>query len=669
MRKQKAISVSALNRTMLCVCTLVALPVGLAFAKDDSQRIEAVTMSLGGLAEIHRSVRVNGTTGFDFNVPLHQVDDILKSLIVRDPAGGVASISLDGLSPVEETFRHLPYTADDMHSLPRLLGALQGVSVRVASGGRTVQGAVLGVESKPQGQDSEVSRDPILSVMTKDGQVAVLRLRADTEIDILDTAVRENLREAALVSGRGRVDAMRTVAISLEGSSERDVRLDYVVPAPVWKTAYRLLLGVENGARLQAWAVIENATGEDWHNVALTLSSGAPVTLAQQLHQRYWHERSQLPVMAQAAAPPRPDAFKGHAADMANEQAETFTRQRTSTPPMAPAPSIAAELSMAVAQAASVEGEAAAVYRLPNPVNLAAGRTLSVPFIDAELEVERVSLFQPESGSVHPISALKVENATGTTLPPGIVTVYAANAEGYAGDAELRGLPAGESRMVSFATDGKVEVATSTGQDESVFRASLSGGVLRATRVTRAETTYTVTGAQDGPRTVIIEHPRREGWRFTSPSLDENTPTHHRLRVELAQGATAKIAAVNERTDTESIELINANTDTLLFWSGQIDDASTMEILTTLVEMRREIAGSEQQTADIAQNLDRASANQTRIRENLAALPSDSALGQRYVSMLEQEENRIAELGERRQQVEATLAKLRADLEQFVREL
>lgn len=669
MRTQKAIILPTLNRTMLGACALFALPVGLAYAQDNAQRIEAVTMSLGGLAEIHRSVRVNGTTGFDFEVPLDQVDDILKSLIVRDPAGGVASISLDGLSPVEETFRHLPYTPDDMHSLPRLLGTLQGISVRASSGGRTVEGAVLGVETKPQGPNSEGDLDPILSVMTKDGQLAVLRLRADTELDILDTAMREKLREAALVSGRGRVDAMRTIAISLENNSERDVRLDYVVPAPVWKTAYRLMLGAENGARLQAWAVIENATGEDWRDVALTLSSGAPVTLAQQLHQRYWHERSQLPVLAQAATPPRPDAFKGYAADMANEQAETLTRQRTSSPPMALAPASTVELSMAVAQAETAEGEAAAIYRLPRPIDLAAGRTLSVPFIDTELEVKRISLFQPENGSVHPISALKVENATGTTLPPGIVTVYAANAEGYAGDAELRGLPAGESRMVSFATDRKVEVATSMDRDEALFRASLSKGVLRATRITRAKTTYTVAGAQDRPRTVIIEHPRRDGWRFTSPALDENTPTHHRLRVELAQGATAEVAAVHERTDTEIIELINADTDTLVFWSGQIDDAGTTEILTALAQKRREIAGSEQQSADIAQNLDRASANQTRIRENLAALPSDSALGQRYVAMLEQEENRIAELGERRQQVEATLAELRADLDKFVREL
>lgn len=655
---------------MTGACLLVALPVGMAFAQDDAQRIEAVTMSLGGLAEIHRSVRVDGATGFDFDVPLDQVDDILKSLIVRDPAGGVASMSLDGLSPVDETFRRLPFTPDDMHSLPRLLGALQGISVRAGSGGRTVEGVVLGVETAPLAEDDGVAeRDPILSVMTQDGRIAVLRLRADTELDILDPAVRASLREAASVSGRGRTDETRTIAIALQGDSQRDVRLDYVVAAPVWKTAYRLMLGTGKDARLQAWAVIENATGEDWRDVAVTLSSGAPVTLAQRLHQRYWHERPQLPVLAQAAAPPRPDSFKGQAAEMAGDQAGFANRVQSEARLLAAAPVAAVAPSMALAQAEATEGEAAAIYRLPDPVDLSAGRTLSVPFMDAELEAERISLFQPESGSVHPISALRLENGTGTTLPPGIVTVYAANDEGYAGDAELRGLPAGESRMISFATDRKVEVTTSAGRDETVFRATVAQGVLRATRITRAQTTYAIAGAQDAPRTVIVEHPRRAGWRFSSTALAEDTPTHHRLRIELEQGATAEIAAVNERTETESIELMDADAETLLYWSGQIDDAGTVEMLAGLAERRAEIARAQESVAEIGQDIDRASQNQTRIRENLAAVPGDSALGRRYVSMLEEEEDRIAELAERRRQAEAGLTRLREEFAAFIREL
>lgn len=668
--KREAGILPVLNTALIGFCVVVAMPVGLAFAQGDAaHRIDAVTLSSGGLAEIRRSVRIDGVAELGFNVPLDQVDDILKSLLVRDPAGGVAWMTLDGLSPVEETFRRLPFSPDDMNALPTLLGKLQGIAVRAFSGGRTVEGTVLGVETGPQAEEGDAQSEPLLSVMTEEGRIAVLRLRADTELDILDTAMRDRLREAAAVSGRGRMDEMRTVTLALDGDGARDVLLDYVVPAPVWKTAYRLMLGSGGAARVQAWAVIENATGEDWRDVAVTLSSGAPVTLAQRLHQRYWHERPEIPVMAQTAMPPRPDRFRGHALEKAEPMADdaaTLNFERMAVPPTAaPAPAPSAP----TAQAEAAEGETAAVYRLPVPVDLPAGRTLSVPFIDAELSAERISLFQPESGSVHPISTLKLGNETQASLPPGIVTIYAPDEEGYAGDAQLPGMSAGESRMVSFAADRKVEVTTDVGREETVYRASLAEGVLRATRITRATTIYTIDGAEDAPRTVVVEHPRRQGWRFSSDALEENTPTHHRLRVEIDEGGSAEITATAERTEMESIALVDADTDALLYWSGLIDDRRTAEALGDLAERRRDIAHAETQVAEIGRELERVSENQARIRENLAAVPDDGALGQRYVSMLEEEENRIAELGEHRRQAEERLSELRENFARFVHDL
>lgn len=572
------------------------------------------------------------------------------------------------MSPVEETFRRLPFSPEDMNALPRLLRTLQGVSVRASSGGRTVEGMLLGVEeAERQDEVGDAVPAPLLSVMTEEGQIAVLRLRADAELDILDEAMRENIRDAAAVSGRGHIDDMRTITIALEGSEAREVLLDYVVPAPVWKTAYRLMLASGDNARLQAWAVIENATGEDWRDVTVTLSSGAPVTLAQRLHERYWHERPEVPVLAQTAAAPRLDGARGAAsaevAPAADDASMPAPQRMEVARAVAPAPSAPAE------QAAAGEGETAAIYRLPSLVDLPAGHTLSVPFIDVELSTERIALFQPERGETHPISALRLDNTTPASLPPGIITVYALEEEGYAGDAQLRSLPAGESRMVSFAADRKVEVTTETGREESVYRASLVEGVLRTMRITRATTTYAIQGAEDAPRTVVIEHPRRQGWRFSSDALDESTPTHYRLRVEIEEGGAADVDATNERTESESIALVDVDAETLLHWSGRIDDAQTADTLDELAERRRDISRAEADVGGIARELERAAESQARIRENLAAVPDDSALGQRYVSMLEEEEDGIAELGERRRQAEERLSALREDFARFVQEL
>lgn len=658
-------------RLMLAgICVAVIAPVGVTLAQDgDGYRIEAVTLSSGGLAEVRRSIALNEAAALGFDVPLEQVNDILKSLLVYDPAGGVASISLAGPSPVEETFRGLPFTPDDLTALPRLLGTLQGVPVRVSSSGRTVEGMVLGVDTGAPVETEGEEPAPLLSVLTEAGQLLTIRLRSDTELDILDPEVRDSLRQAALVSGQGRVGGMRTITIDLEGAGPREVLLDYVVPAPVWKTAYRLILDADGVARLQAWAVIENASGDDWSGVEVTLSSGAPVTLAQRLYQRYWHQRPEVPVFAQTIAAPDADRYRETDAEQKFGVGEMlYDTMRLTAAEAAPAP-IAMAPSGSASVAVAADGATAATYLLPMPIDLPAGQTMSVPFIDADLTAERVSLFQPERGEVHPIATLRLENTTGASLPPGIVTVYAPLEEGYAGDAQLANVPDGETRMISFAADRKVEVTTQYGDSETVYRASLAEGVLRVTGVTRADTIYSITGAADASRTVVIEHPRQSGWDLSSDALQSTTPTHYRLQAKLEAGGTADVVATVERTDFQSVSLVDSDADTLLYWVGQIDDPATAAVLSELAESRQAIARAETALADLEREIELAVDGQARIRDNLDAVPADSALAKRYLDMLESEENRLADLDAQRQQAEQALTELRQAFSQKVSDL
>lgn len=650
----------------------VTIPVGLVQAQEgEAYRIEAVTLSSGGLAEVRRSVMLDDAAALGFDVPLDQIDDILKSLLVYDPAGGVAAITLDGPTPVEETFRGLPFTPEDLTTLPRLLGTLQGVPVKVSSGGRTIEGMVLGVDTTSAVETEGEEPAPLLSVITEAGQLLTIRLRADTELDILDEAVRDSLRQAALVSGQGRVAGMRNITVGLEGTGPREVQLDYVVPAPVWKTAYRLILDAEGVARLQAWAVIENASGDDWSDVEVTLSSGAPVTLSQRLYQRYWHERPEVPVFAQSTDPVDTDIYREKAAEqnfgLSGAQVSDAVSYMAETMAV-PAP-VAMAPSAPVAVATAAEGVAAATYVLPMPIDLPAGQTMSVPYIDAELKAEQISLFQPERGEVHPIATLRLENTTGTSLPPGIVTVYAPNEEGYAGDAQLANVPDGETRMISFAADRKVEVATEYGGEETVYRATLADGVLRVTGVTRSDTTYSISGAADAPRTVVIEQPRQSGWTLSSEALETTTPTHYRLQAKLEAGGTAKVVATMERTDLQTIALVDTDADTLLYWVGQLDDPATSEALTRLAESRQEISRAEIALADLEQELYALVDGQARIRDNLAAVPPDSSLAKRYLATLEDQENSIADLDARRQAAEQALAKLNEAFHQQVSQI
>ncbi|GGA57038.1 DUF4139 domain-containing protein [Pelagibacterium lentulum] len=665
-------NLSPLKQALLCASLVLLLPAASVFAQQTPQmRIDALTLSSGGLAEIRRSISLVDAQDLTFDVPLDQVNDILKSLVVYDPAGGIAFLILDGLAPVDETFRGLPFTPADIAALPQLLDALRGVSVQVSSGGRTVEGIVLGVQTDPFARDDSGPAAPLLSVMTYGERIEVLELGPDSALEIWDEAMRERLRTAATVSGQGRVDSMRSITLGLAGSGARDVHLDYVVPAPVWKTAYRLILESDDLARLQAWAIIENASGDDWDGVTVTLSSGAPVTLTQNLHQRYWHQRPEIPVLAQTIMPVQPDRFGGASVDDAEQSAvmeHSMDIARTAAPGVATLMG-APRASMPQAQAAASEGETTATYRLPAPIDLPSGQTLSLPFVDTELPTERIALFQPERGGVHPVAALRIENATGTSLPPGIVTVYAPLEEGYAGDAQVHALPAGESRMISFAADRKVEVTTERGNEQTFYRASLADGVLRTTSITRVETVYTIRAARDAARTVIIEQPRREGWTFSSDVLDENTPTHHRLRSEVPAGGTATATATFERTATDTISLVDLDASDLLFWSGQIDDPQIAGAVSTLAERRQEIARAQRDVSALERAIENAASNQARVRDNLAAVPANSSLAQRYLAMLEEQEDAIADFERQNAAAKNQLRELREQFAELVKGL
>lgn len=640
----------------IAIALAVAWPVDSAMAAE--LPVEAVTLSSGGLAEVQRRTNLEGDGTLYLEVPLEQVNDVLKSLVVRDPSGRLQGLSLDGLATLEETFRRLPFGPEDLGSVARLADTLQGVKVRVSSGGQRLEGLLLGVAER--GGDDEGRVVQTLSLLDEEGSVATLRLGDDARLEVLDSSLRERLAEAAEVSGRARTDEMRRIAIDLDGEGERDVSLTYVVAAPVWKSTYRLLLEADDKARLQAWSVIENATGSDWSDVALTLSSGAPVTLTQRLLERYWPTRPEVPVSVESIAPVRPDegamqALRGAKAEFMMADGDAAV-SRSAAAPSAPA-----------SRPEVVESATAATWHLPTPVDLAAGRTLSLPYIDAAVPARRVSLYQPERGERHPVAAVRLENSTDAWLPPGLVTVYDAGV-GHVGDVNLPGIPAGESRLASFAADRKVRVAESSRPDERLERMVIVDGALRITHQSRRITRYAIDNDAREAREVLIEHPRRSGWEFASEALVETTPGHHRLVLALAPGESGEVVARETRVRRQGMALTDADVTQLIEWR-EAADGDTAAHLERVLERRRALAEVERELEGVEEGLTRAAERQARIRDNLVAVGADNDLGQRYLGDLEAEEESIASLEEQREALEAEQERRREALAETLRAL
>jgi hypothetical protein len=66
--------------------------------------------------------------------------------------------------------------------------------------------------------------------------------------------------------------------IGLSGPSTHQLRLSYVTEAPSWKPSYRVVLGQNGKVELDAWAIVDNTSGEDWTNVKLGVGSSSALS-------------------------------------------------------------------------------------------------------------------------------------------------------------------------------------------------------------------------------------------------------------------------------------------------------------------------------------------------------------------------------------------------------
>lgn len=644
----------------------------------DNGAIRSITLSSGGLAQVSRSADINSDGMIRIEVPLDQVDDILKSLVVNGSAGSVAGMSLAGPQPLQETFKGLPFTPEALSSVPSLLTSMQGARVSVTSGGKTVEGNILGIETRKSGDKAAAY---LLTVIDRDGAVETLALGEDASVRLEDAELRAKIAKAAAAIAQGKNDRTRTIDIKVNGVKDGSaVGLTYVVPSPIWKTAYKVVIDEKNKARLQAWTVLENASGEDWKGVKLTLTSAEPVTLKQGLHQLYWRERQEVPV--NTASNNVPDLDSG---DLSN-------RQRLASSTAAPAPAgamrpAAKRISDAPAYEAdelarpaepmqvaagdpttATESDISATFELPGTYDLANGDTLSVPIMDADVEADMVDMYRAGNAYRNPIAAVMLKNSTGVSMPAGILTLYDGKT-GYVGDSQMSALPKDDTRLASFATDRKVTISEQQTPTEEIASLKVVDGVMNATVKYRQTTTYTVSGALDGERTVVIEHPIRDGWSFSSSEGFGKTATHQRLKAVVPAGTEKVLTAVDEQLQSSSYALVDAEPDMLLGWSASAHEKALTDKLTNLADARKRQVAVQNDLERLDSEIEKTTSEQERIRQNLGAVPDNSDLKKRYLKALANSEDQIATLNERRDAAQAESDRRGNDVAEIIRTL
>jgi Domain of unknown function (DUF4139) len=127
-------------------------------------------------------------------------------------------------------------------------------------------------------------------------------------LSVHDAATGELAPVSYRNDARGSVD----LTVKLAGPAPHRITLSYVTEAPAWKPTYRVTLTPGNKVKLQAWAIVDNVSGEDWNGVRLGVSSGSALSFRYDLRSVRNVARDRLePEGLAALAPPNGGAAYG----------------------------------------------------------------------------------------------------------------------------------------------------------------------------------------------------------------------------------------------------------------------------------------------------------------------------------------------------------------------
>jgi hypothetical protein len=696
-----------LVRTRLIYLSLMAaslLTVANLAAQDSiSLPVRKVELYKNGIGYFEHLGQIKGSQTVEIVLPSSQLNDVLKSLTVLDLGSGqVTGVNYGSAAPLNKRLSELPIDLNSTESIVDFLKQLRGATVEIRAPGGVVMGRLMGAEIKSKALEGGVTVQTIeVNIFNPNGEVRQVELESAGALKLTEPSLASDLsRYYELVNTSHQRD-IRTLNIQTSGTGERQLFVGYVSETPIWKTTYRIVLDAKQKPILQGWAIVDNTTPMDWLNVSLSLVSGAPISFVQNLSQPLYGRRPVVPLPEGYQASPQiseatveeektteienlvniaPGIVGGAQVQALAKRAEGRSAQKMdmaesalmATP--APAPSI----SDAVRQQVYETAQAQAVgeqfeYKLRQPVTIRRNESALLPILQSNIEIEKVSLFGASGNEMHPRLALWLKNSTGLTLDGGAVTIIDSNA--FAGEGIIETIQPAENRLLSYAVDLGTTISTTTGSERSrVQRVQLNRGVLRLTSKSIEKKTYKVRNNNDATRTVVLEHPVRNGWNLVSAVKPSETSTnYYRFKVEAKPKTTLDFVVQEEYPLENTYSITNVTPEQIAVWVRERSlDAETEKTLQTIGAKKNEISTYSKQIETLANEQSQIFSDQERIRNNaqrLGQTPDEAALRQRYIKQLNEQENRLETIKAERQKLEASKANAQKQLDDLIQNL
>jgi hypothetical protein len=549
---------------------------------------------------------------------------------------------------------------------------------------------------------------PFINLLTESG-IKSLNLTMASNVEVLDKDLASELHRALAAVAEHRADRIKTVDVNLLGDGQREIMIGYVQESPVWKASYRLVLPkaaakpdgddaasaqrLKEQLSMQGWAIIENTTDEDWNNIDLSLVSGQPVSFRMDLYQPLYATRPMVPVPTVPGIAPR--IFEGGRSDVRAEYANApefnlsaalkeqvpgampgkpmMARGRTpNTQSFGGYIGDASGEDMAnfapQAQASAAESGEIFEYRLNHPVTIERQRSAMLPIISDEISGRRVSIWSAQDGGKHPMRGLEVQNDSGLELLPGPIAVYDDGT--YAGDSQIGHVPAGDKRLLAYSVDLEVDTQATSEQASSVQTVRISRGMLELTSLNRLTASYSFANKDARrSRTLIVEHPKRDGWDLKEPAKPyETTDSVYRFALDVESGKSGGVKVVEENVYGQQVEIFSTSIEAMMEYrtrGAKVSD-QVLEAMRRCAELAAAVRIVETRALELAKEKSEIDTDQARIRQNMSSIDNASPLYAKYLQKLTEQEARVDAIGEASRKAAADIEAARAALSSYI---
>jgi len=682
-------------------------------AADSAGRLPVTRVILykNGVGYFEHAGRVRDSQDVNVDFTTAQLNDVLKSLTVLDLGKGrITGVSYNSNAPLERRLGSLHLAVGENPTTAQFLDALRGARLEVRSGSETASGRLLSIDEReiPIRGDQKVTVDHI-SIISDSGEVRVFELTPTTSVRVTEKDVNDEVGKYLGLVASTRDQDVRRMTISTAGEGERNLLVSYISEVPVWKSTYRIVIPNEGKPLVQGWAIVDNTVGEDWKNVELSLVAGAPQSFVQQLSQPYYARRPVVALPQNAMITPQT-----HEATM---EAQTDVNGQLIAPPIIAAGVVggvpggipggqmggvigaagSSAMALKAREGGGVGGgvfrpgagnskqwlsadldhlEAATTtaqtrdlgdlfeYKLQDRVTIRKNQSALVPILQARIDAEKVSVWNPSQTSV--LRALWLDNTSALTFDGGSFNVLEGDA--FAGEGLMDPIKPGEKRLLSYAADlGVLVDAKQKAENQRVTRVFIAHGLMTQSTQEREENTYTIRNRDTSQRTVVIEHPARPGWKLTDDEKPaESSASFHRFRMTVDSKKTETLLVKEYRPVTNSYQLSNVTEDQIKFFLTQkMINPEIEHALRRLIAQKSSIAVLDAEVGSRKSKISGISDDQQRLRENMKALKGsveEKALLARYVRELNEQEDHVqslqhevADLQQKREAAQRTL--------------